>query len=101
MAHCPLSIYFSSKIYIVFKSQVYLIFPGGSGGKEFACKAGDPGMISGSGRDHSRRPTPGLLPGKSRGQKSLVDYTSWDHKESDTTEQLTHTHTHNKNTTKG
>ena len=25
-------------------------FPGGSAGKEFACKAGDPGLISGLGR---------------------------------------------------
>ena len=59
MAHYPLSIYFSSKIYIVSKSQIYLLFPGGSGGKEFACKTGDPGMIPGSGRDHSRTTTPG------------------------------------------
>ena len=29
-----------------------------------------------------------LLPGKSHGQRSLVDYSPWDHKESDTTEQL-------------
>ena len=29
-----------------------------------------------------------LLPGKSHGQRSLVDYSPWDHKESDTTERL-------------
>jgi len=28
------------------------------------------------------------LPGKSRGQRSLVDYSPWDRKESDTTERL-------------
>ena len=50
-------------------------------------------------------PTPVSLPGKSHGQRSQVDYTSWGHTESDTTEQLcmlvrararahTHTHTH-------
>ena len=33
-------------------------------------------------------PTPVLLPGKSHGQRSLESYSSWDHKESDMTEQL-------------
>ena len=32
------------------------------------------------------QPTPVLLPGKSHGQRSLVGYSPWDHKESDTTE---------------
>ena len=31
------------------------------------------------------QPTPVLLPGKSHGQRSLADYTSQDHRESDTT----------------
>ena len=30
-------------------------FPGGSDGKESACKVGDPGSISGSGRVHGER----------------------------------------------
>ena len=34
------------------------------------------------------QPTPVLLPRKSHGQRSLVDYSPWDRKESDTTEQL-------------
>ena len=35
------------------------------------------------------------MPGKSHGQRSLVGYSTWGHKELDTTEQLsTHTHTH-------
>ena len=34
-------------------------------------------------------PTPVLLPGESRGQKSLAGYSSWGRKESDTTELLT------------
>ena len=39
------------------------------------------------------QPTPVLLPGKSHGQRSLVDYSPWDHKESATTERL-HFHSH-------
>ena len=34
------------------------------------------------------QPTPVLLPGKSHGQRSLVDYSPWDCKESDMTERL-------------
>ena len=34
------------------------------------------------------QPTPVLLPGKSHGQRSLVDYSAWGLKESDTTERL-------------
>ena len=40
------------------------------------------------------KPTPVFLPGEPHGQKRLVSYSPWDHKESDTTEWLTHTHTH-------
>ena len=36
------------------------------------------------------QPTPVFLPGKLHGQRSLVGYSSWDCKESDTTERLTH-----------
>ena len=32
--------------------------------------------------------TPGLLPGKSHGQRSLIGYSPWDRKESDMTERL-------------
>ena len=35
------------------------------------------------------QPTPVFLPGKLHGQRSLVGYSLWGHKESDTTEQLT------------
>ena len=37
--------------------------------------------------------TPVFLPGEFHGQRSLVGYSLWGHKESDTTEH-THTHTH-------
>ena len=33
-----------------------------------------------------------ILAGKSRGQKILAGYNPWDHKESDTTKRLEHTH---------
>ena len=34
------------------------------------------------------QPTPVFLPEESHGQRTLVDYSSWGHKELDTTEQL-------------
>ena len=37
------------------------------------------------------QPTPVFLPGEFHGQRSLVGYSSWGCKESDTTKQLTHT----------
>ena len=37
-------------------------------------------------------PTPVFLLGKSHGQRSLVGYSPWGHKESDMTERLTHFH---------
>ena len=35
------------------------------------------------------QPIPGFLPGEFHGQRSLVHYSPWGHKESDRTEQLT------------
>ena len=69
-------------------------FPGGSDGKESACK-GDPGSIPGLGRSpgkgngNSLLFPPVFLPGKSHGQTSLAGYSLWGHKELDTTKQLT------------
>ena len=43
------------------------------------------------------QPTPVLLPGKAHGERSLVGYNPWGHKESNTTEHehtRVHTHTH-------
>ena len=59
--------------------------------KESACNAGDPGSIPGSGRFPWRRkwlPTPVFLPGEFHGQRSLVGYSPWGCKESDTTERF-------------
>ena len=65
--------------------------------KESACNAGDvrdEGSIPGLGRSPGRKwqPTPVFLPGESHGQRCLVGYSPWGHKESDTAEQLS-THT--------
>ena len=38
------------------------------------------------------QPTPAFLPGKSHGGRSLLGYSPWGRKESDTTEQLHFTH---------
>ena len=67
-------------------------FPGGSDRKDSACITGDLGSLSGSGRFPWRRewqPTPGFLPGKSCGQRSLAGYSLQGCKESNTTERLT------------
>ena len=51
----------------------------------------DMSLIPGSGRspgEGNGNPTPEFLPGKFYGQRSLVGYSPWGHRESDTTEQL-------------
>ena len=66
-------------------------FPGGSDNKEFTCNAGDSGPMPGWGRSpggghatHSR-----ILALKNpHGQRSMVGYSPWGHKELDTTEWL-------------
>ena len=64
-----------------------LHFPGGSVDKESVCNAGDRGSILGSGkRRRAWQPIPVFLPGPSHGQRSLVGYSPWGCKESDTTE---------------
>ena len=66
----------------------HLGFPGGSHGKESACNAGDLGSIleweRSPGEEHGY---PVFLPGESHGQRSLVGYSPWGHKELDMTEQ--------------
>ena len=67
----------------------------GPDGKESASNAGDPGSIPGWGRSPGERewqPTAVLLPRKSHGQRNLVGYSPWGHKESTTTERLTLAH---------
>ena len=63
----------------------------GSEVKASACNAGDRGSIPGSRRspgDGNGKPTPVFLPGESHGGMSLVGYSPWGCKESDTTELL-------------
>ena len=66
----------------------YPTFPGGSDGKVSAYNAGDLGSIPGSGRSPGEGNGNPLLLGKSHGWRSLVGYSPWGRKESDTTEQL-------------
>ena len=67
-------------------------FPDGSVVKNLRANAEDTrdaSSIPGSGRSPeggNGNPTPVFLLGKSHGQRSLVSYSSWGHKESDTTD---------------
>ena len=84
----PVSFYGKSRL---------LALPGGSDGKEYAQNAGDLGSTHGSGRypREGNGYTPVYLCGEFHGQKSLKGYTEkWDHKDSDMTEQLIHTHSY-------
>ena len=83
--------------------QLYRGFPGGTEVKNPPACAGDTrdtGSIPGSGKipwSSKWQPTPVLLPGKSHGQRNLVGYSPWNHKDSYTTKRActcTHTHTH-------
>ena len=59
-------------------------FPGGSDGQESACKVKNPWVRKIPWRK-KWQPTPVFLPGEFHGQRSLVGYSPWSHKESDTT----------------
>ena len=65
-------------------TPVFLGFPGGSAGKEYACNAGDLGLIPGLGRspgEGNGLPTPVFWPGEIHGL-----YSPRGHKESGMTE---------------
>ena len=67
-------------------------FTGGSDSKESACNAGDLGSIPGSGRSPGEghdNPFQYFSLENHHGQRSLVDYSPWGHKELDMTECLT------------
>ena len=72
-------------------TPVFLGFPGGSDGKESLCNAQDLGLILGLGRcpraGHGNPLQYSCLENP-HGQRSLVGYSAWGHRESDTTEQL-------------
>ena len=68
-------------------------------GKESVCnagKAGDTGLIPGSGGSPGggQQPTPVILPGESHGQRSLEGYSPECYKELDRTEVAEHACTH-------
>ena len=72
-------------------------FPGGASGKEPTCRSCrrrrfDPCVGEIPWR-RAGQPTLVFLPGESHGQRSLVGYSPWGRKESDTTEAGMHTHT--------
>ena len=65
--------------------------PGGSDGKESTCNAGDLASVPGLGRSPEEEHGDSLQYScleNPHGQRSLVGYSPWVHKESDTTEQL-------------
>ena len=69
----------------------FLDFPGGSDGKASCLQCRRPGFNPRVGKipwGKEWQSTPILLPGESHGQRSLVGYSPWGRKESDTTEQL-------------
>ena len=59
--------------------------------KNFACNAGDPGSIPGWGRSLEKEMAThsSILAGEFHWRRSLEGYSTWCHKELDTTEQLT------------
>ena len=63
-------------------------FHGGSDSRESTCKAANMGFIPGLGRSLSERNGYPFqyLPGEFHGQRSLVGYSPWDHKEVGITE---------------
>ena len=76
-------------------TPVFLGFPGGSDGKESLCNARDLGLILGLGRSpgagHGNQLQYSCLENP-HGQRSLVGYSAWGHRESDTTERLNTQH---------
>ena len=72
----------------VFLKDLHMGFPGDSDGKVSARNARDRDSIPGLGRspEEKGQPTPAFMPGKSHSPRSLVGYSSWGCKESDTTE---------------
>ena len=73
-----------------FLGIVLLGFPGGSDSEEFACNAGDLGLIPGLGRPPGGghgNPLQYSCLENPHGQRSLAGYSPWGRKESNTTEQ--------------
>ena len=71
-------------------------FPGSSAGKEYACNAGDPGLIPGLGSSPEGigYPLQYSCLENPHGQRCLAAYSPWDHKGQDVTELQSTAHTH-------
>ena len=75
-------------------------FPGGMSGKEPSCQCrrckrhGSNPWIGKIPWRRVQQPTAVFLPEEPQEQRSLVDYSPWGHKESDTTEATEHAQTH-------
>ena len=72
-------------------TPVFLSFPGGSAGKEFSCNVGGLGSIPGVGRspeEENGYPLQYSSLENPHGQRILVGFSPWGHKELDMTEQL-------------
>ena len=82
MLICPVLINLSFN----FNSHIW-DFPGGIAVKNPPANARDPWVGKLPWRS-KWQPTPVFLPGEFHGWRSLVGYSSWGHKESDTTEEL-------------
>ena len=75
-------------------TPVFMGFPSGSDGKESSCNVGGLGSIPGLGRcplEVNGNPLRYSCLENSHGQRSLVGYSPWGHKEPDTTAQLSTT----------
>ena len=76
-------------MYIYIHTHTHMGFPGGSDHKESTCSVEDLGSIPGLGRSSGGghdNPLQYSCPENPHGQRNLVGYNSWGHKESDTTE---------------
>ena len=77
-------------MFVVRSNYIYMDFPGGSDGKVSVYNMGDLGSSPGLGRspgEGNGNPLQYYCLEKSHGQRSLVSYSLWGRKESDTTEQ--------------
>ena len=99
--------YINSHRYIYLHRNIHTLgFPGVSDSKESACNVGDSGSIPELLRrlpgEENGNPasilffffSPVFLPRDFHGQRSLVGYSPWDHKESDMTERFSLSFTH-------
>ena len=80
-------------------SRLVMGFPGGSEVKSICLECGRPRFNPWVGKipwSRKWQPIPVFLLGEFHGRKSLAGYRPWDHKESDTTEELTHPHNEKK-----